>query len=226
MKEASNTKASCITTSKQKNSRVNLVGQKFGRLTVTKFSHKTKAYHKYWNCICDCRKEIVVSGPHLVSGHTRSCGCWSKENPHTLKHGCSRSKKRASEYSIWRNMISRCHNQKSLSYKRYGGIGIAVCKEWRESFERFLSDMGFKNEPGLSIDRIDNNKGYEPNNCRWATKSQQARNRKTNKVFVINGETKTLIEWCEKFGISLPRVQGRLRLGWDIESALTKPKQS
>lgn len=125
------------------------------------------------------------------------------------------------EWSAWRNMHGRCENSKREDYHRYGGRGIKVCERWN-SFENFLADMG-KRPDGLTLERKDNDGDYEPDNCRWATKVEQARNRCNTKWHTLNGESKTIREWCEQFGISRDAVRSRLESGWDLERALTEP---
>ena len=124
-------------------------------------------------------------------------------------------------------MKSRCYNPNATHYKRYGGRGIQICNKWRNDFKAFY-DWAMKNgyEDGLTIDRIDVNGDYEPSNCRWVTDNEQARNTSTNKIFTINNESKSLIEWCEIYNINYRTVQDRLSRGWDINRALTELVQS
>jgi hypothetical protein len=124
-------------------------------------------------------------------------------------------------YQTWRNMRSRCENPNVPAYKNYGGRGITVCERWK-TFENFLADMGERPE-GMTIERIDNDRGYEPGNCRWATYNEQARNMRSNQRITLNGETKCLTEWAEQYGIKMPTLWARLRMGWSVEEALTKP---
>ena len=170
-------------------------------------------------CICDCGKETDILLGSIRLGRQISCGCYLKNRiSPKLKHGKTNSR----IYSIWHGMKDRCNNPTSDNYKNYGGRGIGVCEQWLDSFETFMFDMG---EPldGMTLDRIDNSKGYYKENCRWATKKQQGRNRRTNRLFTINGETKPLIEWCEQFDIKFSTVLRRLDgFGWDINTALTK----
>lgn len=125
-------------------------------------------------------------------------------------------------YSSWRSMRSRCNNPKDASYARYGGAGVYVCERW-SSFECFLEDMGERPSLEHSLDRIDNSKGYEPNNCRWASILQQHNNRGDNRVLEFNGESLTLAEWARKLGVNRLTIVGRLNLGWPVERALTEP---
>lgn len=167
--------------------KISLVGNRFGRLLVVReeppiiTGGRSKTNYRVR---CDCGAETTVVGDNLRSGHTRSCGCLHQENTETanLKHGAT-SKGRAPEYHIWATMIQRCTNPNSERYPRYGARGIMVCDRWRfgeegrTGFECFIQDVGWRPAPDLSIDRIDNDGNYEPSNCRWATRSEQQRNK-------------------------------------------------
>ena len=169
---------------------VNLVGKKFGRLTVEAYSpQEQKGRSALFRCHCDCGKEIFATSAHLQSLGTRSCGCLQKETAATLghkhtKHGHAlNSKKRTREYISWDGMKQRCMNSKHPRFKYYGGRGIKVCQDWKRSFENFLNYLKTNSmhpkPAGLSIDRIDNDGNYEPGNIRWATQSQQVNNSRT-----------------------------------------------
>lgn len=131
------------------------------------------------------------------------------------------------EYGAWYSMLDRCYNSSCQAWSNYGGRGISVCDRWlgKDGFENFFQDMGEAPSPNHSLDRIDNSLGYFPQNCRWATDKQQARNRRTNRVFTIEGQTKPLVEWCEIYTIPYRLVKDRLRDGWDIIRSLTTPKR-
>jgi hypothetical protein len=126
-------------------------------------------------------------------------------------------------YVCWFSMKDRCHNPRSRNYRRYGARGITVCQRWRESFKNFLADMGPK-PPGLELDRTNNEGHYEPANCRWVTAKVNARNRRNNRFVTYNGETRTTVEWAEVAGLPVKVFRSRLRNGWSIEEALTRPK--
>lgn len=162
-----------------------LRGQKFGLLTAVRLArrgnHGLNRKRAAWLCACDCGKNIEVITESLTSGNTKSCGCLRAKwaiGQGNAKHGQSRViGGRASEYEIWNQMIQRCNNPRTKSWKNYGGRGISVCERWR-TFENFLADMGRRLTPNLSIDRINNDGDYEPSNCRWATRAEQNRNQR------------------------------------------------
>jgi hypothetical protein len=160
---------------------VDLIGKRFGRLTVTK-RLKVK-WVTVWLCRCSCGEITKVFGSNLRSGHTQSCGCLTKEitaqrNRANIRHGHCVAYKSTRIYRIWSSMLERCRTPQHRAYKHYGGRGIRVCEQWL-IFENFLADMG-ERPPGRSLDRIDNDGNYEPSNCRWATQTEQVRNRRAS----------------------------------------------
>lgn len=149
-----------------------LTSRRFERLTVVNRRGSDKNGHSLWECVCDCGNTVIISGTNLKSSHTTSCGCMNKEA--ITKHGLRNSP----EYQSWKAMIQRCTNPKAQGYEYYGGRGITVCSPWLNSFEEFYADMGLRPSNGYSIDRIDNNKGYYKENCRWATSAEQNKNKR------------------------------------------------
>lgn len=202
--------------------RVDLTGQRFGRLLI--IEEGPRACDKYrrvrWVCRCDCGKQTVVTAGNLSSGGTKSCGCLKIENTPVMaiRHGRSYSK----EWRCWQYLRNRCTNPKCDQYPNYGGRGISFCDRWK-SFDLFFEDMGEAPAPKHTLDRIDVNGNYEPGNCRWATVMEQMSNKRNNRRVDIDGVTKHLSEWARHFGIDHRAIRGRLNLGWSMEDAITTP---
>lgn len=166
--------------------RLALTGKRFGRLTVGRIADVDRQGRTRWYCRCSCGNRRVVVGGHLNYGATKSCGCLMRERTSRANttHGHRRfslKNHQSIEYTCWTTMIQRCTNPGTKNWKNYGGRGISVCRRWRSSFCNFLADMGLKPNPALSIDRINNDKGYYPSNCRWATRSVQCKNQRPRK---------------------------------------------
>lgn len=196
---------------------------RFGRLEVKQFVGM-KNGHPQWKCRCDCGNETIVTSGHLGES-TISCGCKRREAARLMgaaskKHGRSETP----EWFTWQSLIQRCTNPRARDYPRYGGQGVRVCSRWLGSFESFFADMGLRPSSTHTIDRTDNLRGYEPKNCRWATKREQANNRRTNIVIEYAGQKKTLIMWAEELGISRDAIYSRHRRGWPIEKLLSPRK--
>jgi hypothetical protein len=192
--------------------KINEIGNIYGRLKVL-YGIDTHANHALWVCVCECGNKIKSTGTHLRTGHTTSCGC------SRLKHGLSGSK----VYNAWNAMISRCYNINNHNFKNYGARGISVCDRWKESPINFILDMGVPDSK-MSIERIDVNGNYDPDNCRWATNIEQARNRRSNNIIDFNGTKMCASSWAEKLGINRSTLENRLTVrGWSIEKCLTEP---
>ena len=194
-------------------------GERHSRLTVLwRAPNKVEpsgAVRAMWQCRCDCGNGVVVSGHALSKGTTRSCGCLVKEKP--IKHGKATSR----IYRVWWMMRQRCENPNFTSYASYGGRGISVCDQWRK-FENFYADMG-EPEPGMTLERIDNDRGYEPGNVRWASRLEQAQNTRTNVLHAFLGQTLTLAEWVRVSGLGKAAIVRRYQKGWTPERILTEP---
>ena len=189
-----------------------LTGQRFGQLVVIGVDDRGTR-KTYFNCQCDCGNVKSVRADSLIAGMIRSCGCLKKEQDRenlTANHSHKMSGTRM--YHIWQGMKMRCYNPHDARYDRYGGRGIKMCDEWRESFQSFY-DWATENgyEETLSIDRIDNNGDYCPENCRWSDTQEQARNRSSNIRITIGNATKTLTEWCEIFEVDTKMVFARYK---------------
>lgn len=197
--------------------KTNLVGQVFGRLTVLEEAGRTAAKSVLWKCRCACGNTCVVIASHLRSGHSTSCGC--KHTERLVKHGMHRT----TEYRIWQQMKRRCTDSRCRTYPRYGGRGITVCDRWLESFENFYADMGDRPSKQHSLDRIDNDGPYSPENCRWATWDVQYRNRRQTVSITYSGETKCQKDWCREYGVDEATFAQRLSRGWDVGTALKAP---
>lgn len=205
----------CVNYNHPRKTFVDLSGQRFGWWTVLGPSVQNRSLR--WNCRCVCGTERSVLQFSLTSGKSISCGCQKMSS--RIKHGCAGSKL----YYVWNSMICRCSKPSSSAYKWYGARGIAVCRQWMESFNNFASDMGPRPTIKHQIERIDNDGNYEPNNCRWATASEQARNRRDTPRITIDGVTKTRLEWCDIYGINEATVRKRIYKGMSPELAVTMP---
>lgn len=194
-----------------------LHGKTFSHWTVIRRNGK-KNGHIAWECKCVCGNMRTIQRGHLVSGASTNCGCVAKANfrASVITHGASKT----IEHATWCRIIDRCENKKLPCYKNYGGRGIKVCARWRHSFENFLEDMGYRPSNDHSIDRIDNEKGYSPSNCRWALRSEQMRNTRRKRVVTLNGKKMLLIEAAEIYGVNYGSVKWRLRQGQTVEQAL------
>lgn len=197
-------------------------GKKFGRLLVIKWSGRDKWNVNMWMCSCDCGNEKVISQGKLKSGNTKSCGCLQLES--RTKHGFSTRKKTHPLYHVLDAMKQRCYNQNCKAYKNYGGRGIEICKEWLNSYQKFI-DWGLKSgwKEKLMIERIDVNGNYEPQNCCFISHKNQQRNRRDTNFLTYNGQTKSIPEWAEIYNLKYSTLVARLNYGWGIDEALTKP---
>ena len=204
-----------------------LTGLKFGRLTVIKLDHKKQRNDKrgtrcYWLCECDCGNITTVLTEALKSGHTKSCGCLGKEK--RLEANKTHNLTNNRIYSIWHGIKARCFNNNEKAYKNYGERGITLCEEWKNNFMTFYNwsiNNGYQDN--LTIDRINVNGNYEPNNCRWVNQKQQSRNMRKNHNITYKGETHCLAEWAEILDINYSTLTERVRKNWSVEDIFKKP---
>lgn len=193
------------------------IGKKYGRMTVVDV-----LFNKTRNklvCLCDCGSKTSCIVSNAVSGHTSSCGCIRSEirrndfikRSSKLKRNTTHGMTNSIEFRTWTSMLGRCYNVKNSSYKRYGERGVTVCDRWKKSFEAFHNDMGNRPSEDHSIDRINNDGDYCPDNCRWATRKEQQRNRSVTKRYIFNNELLTIGEICENTGRSRHSVTKEVR---------------
>lgn len=209
---------------RSKMARDSILSLRFGRIVIVEYIPGRAGLHPKALCRCDCGSHEMVFIDNLRRGVTRSCGCLNDQIRVSVntRHGMTGTR----EYTSWRSMLQRCYDQKSDAYANYGGRGIQVCDSWRQSFERFFAFMG-ERPSRHSLDRWPNQNGnYEPGNCRWANRTQQSQNRRSNRLLTHGGETKTVAEWASITGLPYSTLFARIhRRGWDTEMALTVPRR-
>jgi hypothetical protein len=189
-------------------------GERYGKLTLVERDVEAFRQGKrgHWICRCDCGNVISALTSNVTKGNTTSCGC------SRIQHGMAKTK----IYSAWRQMRQRCENPKDPAFANYGGRGIKVCDRW-QSFDKFYEDMGWP-PYGATLDRIDNEGPYSPENCRWASWREQHANKRTNRVLEAFGRTQTLQQWADEYRLPLTTLRNRIdRGGWPVETALTEP---
>lgn len=199
---------------------LNLKDKPYGRLTVQELAPHTKGKPRKWRCLCSCGNTKDIDQQSLTSGATLSCGCLRKERAKenirydralhkssgNLKHG----KCGTPEWHAWIDMRRRCTDPARKAWKDYGGRGILVCAAWIDSFEMFLADMGERPSDQHSLGRRDNDKGYSPENCRWETKEEQARNRRSSRFYTVGDRTLTIAAWCKELGMKRSTLDAKL----------------
>lgn len=208
---------------------IDLTGKRFGNLTAVRLSeHRLSSSgvsKRYWLCKCDCGNTKSIYARSLTSGNTKSCGCLNiyklKTDKRRKTHGLSKTHL----YKVWVDIKRRCNNKSREDYRYYGGEGKRVCEEWTENYEAFYQwalSSGYKD--GLTIDRIDNTKGYSPDNCRWVDMTVQANNRRSNHLLTYKGETKSLADWAREYSLNYGALNDRInKFHWSIEKALLTP---
>jgi len=194
-----------------------ITGQKFGRYTVIEYADTLNKKAR-WLCRCDCGREKIVCGSNLRTGLVQSCGCLKDERSGDARrtHGMSGTR----EHAIWRTIKDRCKNPKNKSYAFYGSRGITICQRWDESFQAFIDDMGMSPTDHHSVDRIDNSKGYEPGNCKWATATEQANNTRRSRLITVGDVTKTISQWSHELNLRVGIIYDRINRGVPPEEAL------
>jgi|GEM_PF-1200935 len=200
--------------------RADLSGRNFGRLSVSSYAGTNTHNKATWSCNCECGVTVVVDTGALTSGNSKSCGCLAIDS---LKARRIHSGIGTKTYRIWQAMLNRCRNKRAPHYNNYGGRGVSVCAEWFE-FTSFISDMGECPSGDYSIERVDNEEGYSKQNCKWATRQEQGRNKRNNRLISFNGETMILKDWADRIGIDQASLRERLEK-WPLDAALTKPKR-
>lgn len=197
---------------------IDLTGKKYNKLTVIERAENTKNGQSRWKCICECGNTTIVASSNLKNGEVKSCGCLR----HLQKDTHHESKTKL--YRMWKSMIYRCHNPKNQAYEYYGARGIKVCEEWHD-FLKF-KEWVLKTKPSqdLTIERVDVNKDYSPENCIWIPISEQANNRRSCVYFEYNGEKHNLMEWCKILNLNYKNVHNRIyKLNWSFEKAISIP---
>jgi len=207
----------------------NLEGKRFNKLVVLNRIENDKYGNARWLCKCDCGNKAKVLGSHLRSNHTKSCGCLQKESFKNIIHKSKHNMINTRIYRIWIGMKNRTNEKSKLKekyYKNYSGRNIGMCKEWKKDFITFYKwsiENGYNDK--LTIDRIDVNDNYEPNNCRWITMEEQQNNKRNNKIIEYKGEKHTLSEWNKILNYTNGLLKNRLNRGWSVERAFTTPKR-
>lgn len=202
------------------------VGKAYGRWTIVGDGGLDCRRKTLWLCKCQCGQERLVVASDLVRGHTKSCGCLSREmlRASRVTHGESKRGHWTAEYVVWMGIRARCLHPQDASYPRYGGRGIRMCERWRRSFAAFLADVGRRPSSAHSLDRYPNNDGhYEPGNVRWATLAEQSRNRRTNRFVRIGSRTMCVTDWVRHLGIPKSTFYARLKRGMSVEEAFCLP---
>lgn len=201
---------------------IDLTGQRFGKLVAFQYLGQNSHREQVWGCLCDCGKQVVKIGRCLRTGNVKSCGCLWKSliGKHNLRHGELINGKVSREYRSWQAMKRRCStNAPPKDRAVYFDKGIKVCSLWASSFPSFLEHMG-RCPPHHQLERLDNQKGYEPGNCAWRTGSQNCRNKSNNRRITFNGESLTVTGWAEKLGVSAPTLFSRIYAGWSVPEIL------
>lgn len=203
-----------------------LIGHKYNQFTVLAYAGFQKG-KTCWVCQCECGSQKVIRGNNLRTGTSRNCGCVRRKKitERCTKHGMATKANRSFEYGVWAGMLTRCKNPENPLYRNWAGKGVKVCQEW-QSFENFHRDMGNSPSKKHSLDRINSNGDYCPENCRWADRTTQNNNRRDNIRVSWQGRTWTITELATFVGVPRKLLAQRISNGWDLEKALRTPKQN
>ena len=198
-------------------------GRRYGRLVVLERAANDKHQKAMWLCQCDCGNQIIVRGGTLRSGQQKSCGCYNKELQANFKGRYKHGGKDTRLYTIWKVMRQRCFNPHTTNYKNYGGRGITICEEWNDfsRFREWALNNGYADN--LSIDRINVDGNYEPQNCRWSTVVEQARNKRNTMMIYYKGKPTSVRQVAEEVGIEYGTLRGRIIRGWSVDRAINTP---
>lgn len=210
--------------------KLNIIGERYNKLLVLEEVDKSK-YNRRFKCLCDCGNITIVAMNNMRSGKIASCGCHKLEQ--LLLRNTTHNQRHTHLYEIWKGIKQRCYNPKHRAYHNWGGRGIKMCEDWKNNFQSFydwsyangytLNNHYKKENDKLTIDRIDVNGDYCPDNCRWVKRIEQARNTRTNRNLIYKGEELCLSEWCEYLNLNYPTIYSRLNKGWSIERAFETP---
>lgn len=203
--------------------KIDLTGEQYGKLTVLDIAVDIPGKKKKWLCRCECGNEVVVAGSNLRNGHTTGCKDCAIKKLHKvkIKHDMSKSKL----YQVWNGMLNRCENKNTKAYIDYGGRGISVCSEWHDSATFFEWALQNGYEEGKQIDRIDNDGNYEPNNCRWVSRQENANNKRNNRRFYYDGKLMTMAEIARANNINYKLFHKHLSKGMSVEEAIRRQKR-
>ena len=206
-----------------------IIGRRYGRLIGLRESDpvigKTKKHRRFW-FKCDCGTEKIINPYNVRTGVIVSCGCKLRESAaQSGRKSATHGESKTNEYRVYRAMLNRCYNPKVDRYPNYGGRGIFVCERWRGEggYQNYVDDMGRKPSPRHSIDRIDIDGPYSPENCKWATREEQANNKQNSSFVEFRGKRQTLAQWEAETGIRALNIHNRIKAGWSTERALTMP---
>lgn len=205
-------------------------GDTYGRWTAIRFSRVKRfpggSQKHMWMFRCMCGNQSEEQAGNIISGKSKSCGCLSREltSLNFKKHGDSRPGNPFHKlYMVWSSMKARCLNRRNSRWLDYGGRGISICERWMD-YENFKEDMGRMYRDGLTVERVDNDNGYSPENCRWGTQTEQQNNKRTSRFLILRGETLTVSQWARKLGVSAGLLHTRIRRGWSVERTLSLRK--